>query len=132
MNGPMRAIVGIAMLMIVGLAGQAWGGTATLTWTANTEADLAGYHIFRGTTAAVCSGTAILPPLLINSAPASVGKVTTFADTTVPAIDGILCWEISAFDTATTPNESGRSNRVSKTVNGVPPLAPSGLSVAGP
>jgi hypothetical protein len=101
---------------------------ASLTWTANTEADLAGYKIYRGT-AAACTSSAPLPALLVNGSPAQVGKVNNFVDAGLPVIEGTLCWEISAFDTAVPLNESGRSNRVSKVINNIPPLAPAGLGV---
>lgn len=104
-----------------------WADNAALSWTANTEADLAGYKIYRGQTPAVCSATATLPPLLVNGAPAQVGLVNSFVDQNLPAIDGTLCWEISAVDSAA--NESGRSNRVSKVLNNFPPQAPAGLGV---
>lgn len=115
------------LCLIFLLATVAKAADGTLTWTLNTEADLSGYHIFRGSTAAVCTGTAPLPVLMVAGAPATVGKVNTFKDVNLPAIDGTLCWEISAFDT--TLNESGRSNRVSKVLNSLPPLAPAGLGV---
>lgn len=119
----------LASLIFFGLviAEIAKADDAALTWTLGTEADLAGYKIFRGQTPAVCSATATLPALMVNGAPAQVGKVNSFVDAGLPAIDGTLCWEISAFDTSA--NESGRSNRVSKVINNVPPLAPVGLGV---
>ena len=101
---------------------------ADLTWTANVESDLAGYKIYRGNVngAGTCP-IGPLQPLLIGGVPASVGKVTTYKDTTVPVFDGALCYEITAFDTAN--NESTHSNRATAVVNLVPPPAPSGLSV---
>lgn len=115
-----------AILLLVTLARA---DDAALTWTANTEADLAGYNIYRGGTPTTCTATAPLPPLMIGASQAKVGKVNSFVDSGLPAIDGTLCWEITAFDTATPPNESGRSNRVSKVINNIPPLAPAGLNV---
>jgi hypothetical protein len=99
---------------------------AVLTWTANTETDLAGYKFYRSNQN--CTNQGPLAPLIVNGAPAQVGKVTTFTDANLPPFDGTYCWEITAFDTAA--NESTRSNRVSKAVNTVPPVAPAGLSVA--
>jgi hypothetical protein len=88
---------------------------AVLTWNANTEADLAGYEVWRGL------GTAA-PTLLVT-----LGKVTTYTDTTVPDVDQTVTYALKAFDTA--GNRSPISVPVSKVVNAVPPQAPTGLSV---
>lgn len=88
---------------------------ATLTWNANAESDLAGYKIYRSV------GTA--PMTLL----ATVGKVTTYVDDPLPAIDGDIGYALTAYDTA--GNESVRSLTVTKTVNAIPPVAPTGLVV---
>ena len=88
---------------------------ATLTWTANTEADLAGYKIYR----AINSG----PMSLLDS----VGKVTTYVDEPLPNIDGVISYTLSAIDTSA--NESGKTAPKSLTVNTVPPATPTGLEV---
>lgn len=103
-----------------------YAATATLTWNANTESDLAGYKIYRATQS--CSAQGPLAPLLDgNGQPISVGKVTTYTDTTVPNVDGEVCYEITAFDLGGL--ESERSNRATKILNINPPTAPTGLSV---
>lgn len=111
-----------AMLLIVTLARADDG---ILTWTANTEADLAGYKVYFSPIAANCTASVPLPGAPL----AQIGKVTTFTHANLPAMDGPVCWEISAIDTAAPANESGRSNRVSKVLNNLPPLAPAGLNV---
>jgi fibronectin type 3 domain-containing protein len=88
---------------------------ATLTWNANTEADLAGYKIYRSI------GTG--PMTLL----ASVGKVTTYVDDPLPNIDGDVGYAVTAVDTAGL--ESFKSATVTKAVNTVPPQAPTGLAV---
>lgn len=98
----------------------AFSADAVLTWTANTEPDLAGYKIYRSTSACAVP-TTVLSPLT------SVGVVTTYTDTALPAFEGELCYEITAIDVA--GNESAHSNRVKKAVNLVPPVAPTGLDV---
>lgn len=130
-HGVRGAILLVGIVMGLLCSSSAWAASGVLTWTANTEVDLAGYKIYRGTTVAVCAAaTTPLPALVVNSVPVQVGKVTTYTDASLPAMDGTLCWEISAVDTAVPPNESGHSNRVSKVVNGLPPMAPVGLGVA--
>lgn len=89
---------------------------ATLTWNANAEPDLAGYKVYRSV------GTA--PQSLL----VTLGKVTTYVDDPLPAIDGDIGYALTAFDTA--GNESIKSLTVTKTVNAIPPVAPSGLAVA--
>lgn len=87
-----------------------------LTWTANTESDLAGYKIYRSV------GTGPLSLL------ASVGKVVTYTDNAMPAVDTTLGYALSAVDTA--GNESLKGIMVTSAVNVNPPVAPVGLVVA--
>ena len=112
-------VLGMLLFPIVSFA-----GSVTLTWTANTESDLAGYKVYRGN--GVCS-VGPLSPLMVSGNPVSLGKVTTYTDTTVPSFDGDLCYELTAFDTSS--NESLHSNRVTKVINTIPPVPPLGLTV---
>lgn len=116
-------------LMFVLCATPALAADAILTWNANTESDLSGYRVYRGNLGPDCSAAGPLQPLMAGTPPAAVqvGKVTTYTDAALPPLDGTYCWELTAFDTS--GNVSGRSNRVSKAVNLVPPAAPSGLNV---
>lgn len=106
---------------------QAHAETFVLTWNANTETDLAGYRVYRSLDAAACANTSTPLP---GGPIANLGKVTTYTDTTVTILAGTVCYELSAFDTQVSGNESGRGNRVTKVIINLPPLAPSGLSVA--
>lgn len=99
---------------------------AVLTWNANTDADLAGYRVYFSQQS--CSAQGPLAPLVVGGSPVQVALVTTYRHLAIPSIDGTLCWEITAFDTS--GNESAHSARVSKTVNLVPPPAPTGFGVA--
>lgn len=104
---------------------------ATLTWTANTEADLAGYKVYRGQGATACAATATLAAL-VDGAGAPV-KVTpsaspTFVDNTFQSVDSTICYEVTAYDTA--GNESPRSNRAVASVNVNPPSAPQSLNLS--
>lgn len=104
---------------------MSYAGSATILWTPNTESDLAGYKVYRGNGA--CS-IGPLQPLIVNGSPVTVTSPTaTYTDTTVPTFDGQLCYEVTAYDTA--GNESVRSNRATRTVNLIPPVAPAGLSI---
>ena len=107
------------------LSESSWAQDFGLTWSANTESDLAGYKIYRTTAPTECSNPAPVPTAPI----ASVGLVTVYTDT-FPIVSGTVCWEITAVDTQ--GNESPRSNRVTKVIVNLPPSAPSRLSVAGP
>ena len=88
---------------------------AVLTWNANSESDLAGYKIYRGVNGAALTLLAQVP------------KVVTYTDDPLPTIDGNITYAISAFDTS--GNESPKTAPVTKVVNTVPPVAPSGLVV---
>jgi Viral BACON domain len=99
-----RAIAAVLVLW----SSTAWG--ATLTWTANTEPDLAGYRIYQ------CSQQ----PCTLTSGTASIritlGKVTSFNIGT-PTV--IQYYFVTAYDQAS--NESGGSNLVTFTPTVVPP-----------
>jgi hypothetical protein len=102
-----------------------YAASATLTWNANTEADLAGYKVYRGN--GTCS-VGPLQPLIVNGSAVSVlAPSTSYTDTTVPTFDGLLCYEVTAFDTS--GNESVHSVRAQKTVSLNPPVAPVGLTI---
>lgn len=116
-----KSLVVAVMLMLPTMVLAASG---TLTWTANGEGDLAGYKVFRGN--GVCA-VGPLQPLIVSGSAVSLGKVTTYTDSTVPTFDGDLCYEITAFDTAN--NESTHSVRATKAVNLVPPVPPVGLTI---
>lgn len=113
------------VLCLIVFSGSAWAQDFVLSWTANTETDLAGYKVYRTTAPSECSSPAPLPTASI----ASVGLVTTFTDSFV-IFSGTVCWEITAVDTQA--NESARSNRVTRVIVNLPPSAPSGLTVATP
>lgn len=87
-----------------------------LTWTANTEADLAGYKIWRSISAG---------PLALLT---SVGKVTSYTDNALPNVDTTLGYALSAIDTV--GNESAKCPIVTTMVNANPPAVPVGLTVA--
>lgn len=114
------------LLVLMLLAPSAFAADATLTWTANTESDLAGYKVYFAQQS--CTAQGPLAPLSVAGVPVSLGKVSTYKQVGLPVMDGTLCWEITAFDTS--GNESTRSVRVSKVVNMVPPVAPLNLDVA--
>lgn len=116
------ALTAVSTTLWLGAVSIVEAGTANLTWTANTEADLAGYKLYRG------NGVCAPGPLQPLGAGALIPKpATSFTDTTVPNFDGTLCYELTAVDTA--GNESPRSIRASKVVNLIPPSAPLDLQL---
>jgi fibronectin type 3 domain-containing protein len=92
--------------------------TNTLTWNENTEVDLAGYHVYRK----IDTG----PSTKINTALIPKGT-HTYVDGPITS-DGSYDYTVTAVDTA--GNESLHSADAVKVVNVVPPLPPSGLTVA--
>lgn len=79
-------------------------GSATLTWAANGESDLAGYKIYVGT----ASGTYNFP-----GSPFTIGRVSIYTVMNLP-LGATYFFCISAYDSA--GNESGLSAEVSKSI----------------
>jgi hypothetical protein len=90
--------------------------SAILTWNANTEPDLKEYWIYRKVGSGNLTKLAVVPK-----------GTQTYTDTPLPVIDGNIVYSLSAVDTS--GNESAMSVAVTKTVNLVPPQAPTGLDV---
>jgi len=124
-------VVVLCSLGVWAWASGARAADAVLTWTPNTEADLAGYRVYFGTGVTTCANLVTeLSPLLVAGAPVQLGKVATYTHVALPNLDTTMCWELTAIDTAVPPNESLRSVRVSKVLNLLPPIPPGGLGVA--
>jgi hypothetical protein len=75
-------------------------GTATITWTANSEKDLAGYKLYVGTSSGIYNRTM------------DVGKVTSYS-IALPK-GSTYFFALTAYDSS--GNESGRSAEVSRTL----------------
>ena len=76
-------------------------GSATLTWSANTEPDIAGYKIYVGTQSAV------------YNSPVTLGKVTSYLATSLPG-GTTYFFSVTAYDSA--GNESLHAPAVSKSI----------------
>lgn len=106
------------ILAIVLMATTAWAGTnVSFQWDANTEADLAGYNIYRSDTSGVY-GIAKLVGTVAASA-------VQFTENAVP--DGTWFWVATAFDTY--GNESEYSNELTDTFDTTPPAPPQNLTI---
>lgn len=89
---------------------------AVLTWTANTEPDVAGYKVYRG-----IDGGAMV--LLVT-----LGKVTTYTDDlTKVVVTHDVEYNLTCYDTSN--NESQHGLTVSKLGDNSPPVPPVGLTV---
>ncbi len=115
------AIVPVDTTAPSGVTGVTATGVATgvdLGWAANTATDLAGYNVYRSTSAAG-TYTRVNTTLVTG---------TTYADTTAPA--GTAFYQVTAVDQA--GNESVRSATVSATrVDVTPPAVVTGVTATG-
>lgn len=85
----------IFALIILLSAPLTWAQTVVLEWTQNTEADMAGYEIWRQLVPCPAdNSTAGLTVL------GKVGLVGTYTDTTLPPKTRAVCYAIKAFDTS--------------------------------
>lgn len=104
------AAIGFLCFPFLALAQQ----TATLTWTQNTEADLAGYEFHRAFIDCNAPNAATLLQPHVK-----VGKVGTYTET-LPAGTKIVCYALKAFDTSN--NFSALSNLAGKVFPVTPTL----------
>lgn len=88
-----------------------------VTWNANSEADLAGYTLYEGTTAG-----GPYTPLHTILAPATEFSFTA----ATPHPDGKFYWVCTAYDLA--GNESGYSNEATASFDTGPPAPPTGCT----
>lgn len=103
----------LALLTIM-LTSAIWLNAASLevTWTANTEVDLAGYEVFDNGILVGTIGVMASPIFTI----ANIGQ-------------GSHSIQIDAYDNAVPPNYSPKSTAVAINVNTVPPGTPTGLKL---
>ena len=113
----MRRLILLVFLLL--LPSSSFAATATLTWDPNSESDLAGYKVYRATKGCAVTVASDFAAIL------TTGKVTTATDTLT--VDGVYCYQLTAFDTSN--NESGRSNKAEASLNVNPPQTPTNLRV---
>ena len=104
----------MAIILVLMCVTMVWA-VSTFTWDANTETDLAGYHLYRSAT----SGSYTLGSGWIADIPAGTETI----DYEVP--EGTWYFVMTAYDTS--GNESGTSNEVFQTTDTTPPAPPTGV-----
>ena len=115
-------IFGVAFLSIIN-ANIVWAGSATVSWNANAESDLAGYKIYYGTS----PRTGADPKncgLCGYSSSVNVGNVRTYTFSSLT--NGVTYYfSVTAYDTASPANESAFSSpEVSKPITATDTTAP--------
>ena len=90
----------------------------TFVWNANSEADLAGYRLYK---------TDVPGSYTFGEGNQIGGALAGTETVTILEHDGTWYYVVTAYDTA--ENESGPSNEVSTSIDTVPPGAPSGLNI---
>ena len=106
--------IGIFGLLMLLWCCTSWAAVIQLTWSPNSESDLAGYKLYYGT----ASGS--------YGAPVVVGNVTSYALSLSPTVGTTYYFAVSAYDTS--GNESVKSDEVSAFVpDSTPPAKPTGI-----
>ncbi len=111
-----RLLLVLAFMILPFLSLQA--AVVDVSWNANTEADLAGYKLYYGTTSGV------------YELPIDVGKVTSYSVTVNPKVTTTYYVTLTAYDMS--GNESPKSDEASITVtvaDTTPPAKPTGLKM---
>ena len=111
-----RLLLVLAFMILPFLSLQA--AVVDISWNANTEADLAGYKLYYGTTSGV------------YGLPVDVGKVTSYSVTVNPKVTTTYYVTLTAYDMS--GNESPKSDEASITVtvaDTTPPAKPTGLKM---
>lgn len=113
----------IAIMSIFFLTAFAHAGSdVTFQWSANSEADLAGYKLYRSATQGdYLTSTPIDIPL------SSLADINNPAYTEENVPDGTWFWIATAYDTS--GNESGYSNEVTDTLDATAPASPQELNI---
>ncbi len=108
----------VMFFCLIGVAFANPGANVTFEWDANTEADLAGYRLYRTD----------VPGSYIFGEGNQVGGALVGTETvTILERDGTWYYVVTAYDN--TDNESGPSNEVSTSIDTIPPSAPGGLRI---
>ena len=115
----MKKLIGILTCVLLLVGTSAIAATVDFGWDANTEADLAGYRIYKSTV----SGQFVQGTDSQNFLGEIPAGTQTFTESNVT--DGTYFWALTAFDTA--GNESDFSNEVTLTIDETAPAAPSGF-----
>src|SRR5438552_15709445 len=98
----------IVALTLIGCSANALAADVALSWSSNTEPDLAGYKVYYG---AASHG---------YGNPVVIGLQTSYTVTGLS--NGTYYFSVTAYDTS--GNESGFSNEVSKAISGSPDTTP--------
>jgi hypothetical protein len=110
----MVMVVGALIFCMLMAAALSHAAQIQVSWSPNTETDLAGYKLYSGTASGVYGD------------PVDVGNVTSHALTLSPAVGTTYYFAVTAYDTS--GNESGFSSEASVFIkDGQPPAAPKGI-----
>ena len=125
------SIAGAAILAVVSVWAVGCGpkeeaapavGTASLTWSAVSDSDLAGYKVYIGASTDTFESLIRVGNTAALGSPISVGNTTTFQVTNLP-IGQTYKFAVTAVDTSN--NESGFSNETTKFIGSVGAGGPS-------
>ena len=106
----MKRLIFLAIFILWASIG--WAASLEVTWTANTESDLAGYEIYDNGILVGTIGVMASPIFTITN----IGQ-------------GSHSIQVDAYDNAAPPNYSTKSTAVVIMVNTIPPAPPTGLKL---